>query len=207
MFCRNCGTQLPEGSRFCPLCGTPVADITPAGGMTPAGQGYAQPVTPQPVQPPIYQQPVQQPVYQQPVYQQPVYQQPMGGGAYATGAMLRDAGKYTRYMGDKAIGVVSGQGKLVVYDDRLEFYKTSGNQAGFAINPIVGLALAANDKKKNPVDTYFYRDIKGVRNGKYSGMIPTLILDQKSGKSVSFAKASGGMDPKELAELIRPYLR
>ncbi len=197
MFCRNCGTQLPEGSRFCPLCGTPVADITPAGGMAPTGQGYAQPVM---------QQPVQQPVYQQPAYQQPVYQQPMVG-AYATGAMLRDAGKFTRYMGDKAIGVVSGQGKLVVYDDRLEFYKTSGNQAGFAFNPIVGLAMAAKDKKKNPVDTYFYRDIKGVRNGKYSGMIPTLILDQRNGKSVSFAKASGGMDPKELADLIRPYLR
>lgn len=199
MFCRNCGAQIPDDSRFCPTCGTPIA-------AAPAPQGFAQPQMSQPV----YQQPMQQPVYQQPVYQQPmqqpVYGQSMGGG-YATGAMIREAGKYTRYAGDKAIGVVTGQGNLIVYDDRLEFYKTSGNQAYFALNPIVGLAMQHADKKKHPFDTYFYRELKGVRNGKYSGMIPTLILDQSNGKSVSFAKAAGGMDPKELANIIRSYLR
>ena len=200
MFCRNCGAQIPDDSRFCPTCGTPMA-------AAPSPQGYAQPQVSQPVyQQPAYQQPVYQQPMQQPVYQQPVYGQPMGGPAYATGQMIKEAGKYTRYMGDKAIGVVTGQGSLIVYDDRLEFYKTSGSQAGFALNPIVGLAMQHADKKKHPVDTYFYRELKGVRNGKYSGLIPTLILDQSNGKSVSFAKAAGGMDPKELADLIRPYL-
>ena len=90
-------------------------------------------------QQPMAEQPAYQPSgYQQPV-QQPIRQQPMG----ASGAMLREAGKYTRYMGG---------------------------------------------------------------NGKYSGLIPTLILDQRNGKSVSFAKAAGGMDPTELLHLILPYL-
>ena len=30
-FCMNCGSQLPDGSRFCGNCGTPQGDM-PAGG-------------------------------------------------------------------------------------------------------------------------------------------------------------------------------
>lgn len=76
MFCPNCGTQLPDGTRFCPNCGFTIEQ--------PAEQ--AQPVEPvqaaQPVQPtavpPV--QPVQptQGAYQQP-YQQP-YPQPVQSG-------------------------------------------------------------------------------------------------------------------------------
>ena len=51
--CVNCGTRLPEGQKWCAVCGT---------------------AQPQQSQQPVYQQ-SQQPVYQQP--QQPVYQQPL----------------------------------------------------------------------------------------------------------------------------------
>lgn len=58
MFCKKCGSEIPEGSNVCSNCGTAVS-------AKPAEQQTA------------YQQPVyQQPVYQQPVYQQPVYGQP-----------------------------------------------------------------------------------------------------------------------------------
>lgn len=39
MFCRNCGTELPEGAEFCPRCGTPVEreeNVNPAGSPSPA---------------------------------------------------------------------------------------------------------------------------------------------------------------------------
>ena len=103
MFCTNCGTQLPDGSRFCSNCGAPQAAA--------------------PAQP-TYQQPAyQQPVYQQPAYpQQPMYQQSPQRQA-ATGALLMEAGKVTRYNGGKAVGAVTGSGELYVYDDRLEFLK------------------------------------------------------------------------------------
>ena len=37
MFCKNCGTPVPDGVKFCPQCGTPAggnAGRTAAGGKT-----------------------------------------------------------------------------------------------------------------------------------------------------------------------------
>ncbi len=56
MFCSKCGSQIPDGSRFCPACGTQVMQPT----------AYQQPV-----QPPV-QQPVQPPEYPQGMYQEPL---------------------------------------------------------------------------------------------------------------------------------------
>ena len=48
MFCPNCGTQLPEGARFCSACGTNIASMT-AGAAAPAPTPTATPVpTPAP---------------------------------------------------------------------------------------------------------------------------------------------------------------
>ena len=60
MFCPKCGSQVPDGIKFCPTCGNPMQAAAPA---------------PQPV----YQEPAPQPVYQDPtpvVNPQPVYQDP-----------------------------------------------------------------------------------------------------------------------------------
>lgn len=96
-ICSKCGSQIPDGSAFCPVCGTSVpagfcancgsplnsgaAFCNKCGAKVNAGTQQVQPV--QQVPPPVqqHQQPVQ-PQYQQPVqpqYQQPVqqYQQPM----------------------------------------------------------------------------------------------------------------------------------
>lgn len=59
MFCRNCGKELSEGTRFCNYCGTP----------------QEVPQEPAPQTPPVQQVPPQQPY--QPPYQQG-YQQPYG---------------------------------------------------------------------------------------------------------------------------------
>ena len=56
MICSKCGAEIPDGSKFCPVCGVSF-DVAAA---------------------PQYQQPQPQPQFQQaaPGYQQPVYQQP-----------------------------------------------------------------------------------------------------------------------------------
>lgn len=53
MFCRNCGSKVEDGTRFCPVCGEPVADEyePPAesqGGFQSAPTAEAQPTTPAP---------------------------------------------------------------------------------------------------------------------------------------------------------------
>lgn len=80
-FCFHCGKELPEGSGFCPYCGTQLTYSAPQKPATPV---YEQPACQipvyQPVQPPacaqapVYSQPVQQPICPQPGYAVPAYQ-------------------------------------------------------------------------------------------------------------------------------------
>ncbi|MBR0091576.1 MAG: hypothetical protein IJP92_07745 [Lachnospiraceae bacterium] len=70
-FCIQCGTQLPEGSGFCHVCGS--AQRQAAVQQPPAQQAVMQPPAQQAV---MQQQPMQQAVMQQPA-QQPIYRQPV----------------------------------------------------------------------------------------------------------------------------------
>lgn len=82
MFCENCGEKLPEGARFCQICGVPVKTIgvnnAPAQAQYNNQAAYQQPANRQPInQQPINQQPInQQPINQQQVNQQPINKQP-----------------------------------------------------------------------------------------------------------------------------------
>ena len=196
MFCLNCGTQLPDGSKFCCSCGAAQTFVQ----EQPAAQRA---VPPQQAQQPVYpQQPVQQPVYtQQQAYQQPAY------APQQTGALLLQAGNVTRYNGGKSIGTVTGGGDLTVYDDRLEFYKKTGDQRGYALGPIVGAVMSINSAKKNPVDVYWFRDIASVRKGKYAGLKETVVLELKNGKAVSFVPSTKQGNPDQIIGMIAPYLR
>ena len=83
-YCRNCGAELPAGTRFCPTCGMAVEN-EPVRTQAPQPQTYQQP-QPQAYRQPVYQQPPQ-PVYQQqyavPAQNPAVYTQPV---PYAAGA-------------------------------------------------------------------------------------------------------------------------
>ena len=234
MFCRFCGEQIPDNSRFCEKCG---ANLTAPEGSA-QQPGYNQPGHSQSgYNQPGYNQPgFSQPGYPQQGYGQQGFNQPGSGtGAetqaffgsnaqafygYAggagmqrqmpTGAKLRDAGKMTRYNGKGAVGPVTGSGTLTVYDDRLEYYKTSGDQRGFMLGPIVGNLVARSGAKKNPLDVYYFRDIAGVSSGKYAGLLSTLVVSLKDGRSVSFVPAGRGFKTgdlvAELCGMISQYL-
>ena len=129
------------------------------------------------------------------------------GPAAATGALLMDAGKMTRYNGKGAVGPVTGSGTLTVFDDRLEYAKTSGDQRGFMFGPIVGNLVMRNGIKNNPVDVYYYRDIAGVTTGKYAGLLSTLVLNLRDGKAVSFVPAGRGFKNGDLIEELRSLIQ
>lgn len=73
MFCKNCGSQIPDGSIMCSNCG---AVVSPAAASDPISQAPQQHAYQQPAHQQMYQQMPQQPTYQQAAYQQPGYQQP-----------------------------------------------------------------------------------------------------------------------------------
>lgn len=70
MFCKFCGSQVPDGNKFCPSCGSPMEKPQPQ-------PNYDQNA----YQTNNYQQNAyQQNTYQQNAYQQPYGSQPTGGG-------------------------------------------------------------------------------------------------------------------------------
>ena len=214
MFCTNCGKELHYGSKFCAYCGTRVI----------ATSGTSAPVTPQraytaPVQsaaPPVYDQPAGS--YAAP----PVYGQPADAYAYGgdhgygqnyeqpAGRMIMDAGKVVVYNGTKAIGITYGDGTLYVYDDRLEFHKKHGTMAGMGVNPVVGMAVSAASAKKNPVDTWYYRDMSEVYTAKHAGVISKICIKFHSGKGFSITLSGRGNSTnsmvEELCAMINQYL-
>ena len=214
MYCRFCGAQIPDDSRFCENCGSQLGAPSGAPGgqsgytrqaAAPAGQGgYASQEYGQTGFPP-------QTGSRQGYGQQENFAPNRGmGPAAASGALLMDAGKMTRYNGKGAVGPVTGSGTLTVFDDRLEYKKTTGDQRGFMFGPIVGNLVMRNGIKNNPVDVYYYRDITSVTSGKYAGLTPTLVLNLRDGKAVSFIPAGKGFKTgdriAELRSLIQRYL-
>ena len=219
MFCRFCGAQLPEDSIFCESCGARLDNSAAAPLQHPANHYEQQPS--QEAEPAWYQQQSQQqqpqyrqPQYQQPQYQQPQYQQPqrqMYSQPQATGALVYDAGTVNAFKGGGAIGITYGAGQLLIYDDRVEFHKTSGSHAGFALGPIAGVALSKIDAKKKPVDTWYYREIANVHTAKHAGLIEKIVLQFTDGKALSFTLSGHGLSTnkkvQELCSLIQQYLR
>ncbi|MBQ7534932.1 MAG: zinc ribbon domain-containing protein [Stomatobaculum sp.] len=195
MYCRYCGAQIPDDSRFCEKCGGQLGAPAAAQG------GYMQ----QRSAPSAQQGYVQNGFPPQTGYQQGYGQQ--GYGRQASGALLKDAGKMTRYNGKGAIGPVTGTGSLLIYDDRLEYHKTSGDQRGFMLGPIVGNLVMRNGVKKNPVDTYYFQDLAGVTSGKYAGLLQTLVLNLRDGKAVSFVPAGRGVNNGEMIQEIRTLIQ
>ena len=196
MFCTQCGAQLPDDSRFCSQCGAKIIPESAAQTRQAPQQNYSQQQS--------YQQPYPQQGYQQP------YPQAFNG-PMAVGALVKDAGKMTRYNGKGAVGPITGQGQLQIFDDHLEFHKKYGDQRGYMLGPIVGGLVSWGGAKKNPTDVYYYRDLASVTKGKYAGMLASVVITQKDGKAFSFVPAERGFKTNEAAEeiarIISQYLR
>jgi len=87
MFCTKCGNKVPDGSKFCNVCGNTMQNSSANQDFAP--QQASQPVIQQPAfgQPaptqPTYAQPTPaQPTYNQPTYSQPAPAQPAYGNPY-----------------------------------------------------------------------------------------------------------------------------
>ena len=100
MFCKNCGSTIPDGSAVCPFCSSPQE---PAAPQQPAQPEYQQPQYQQPAQPDY-----QQNAYQQPAYQQPVAPAPQGKSEASTAKTLGIVAIITAFICTPLVAFICG---------------------------------------------------------------------------------------------------
>lgn len=198
MNCTKCGQSLVEGAKFCPYCGTRVeqqqnsafcsvcgAKLEPSAKFCPAcGVKVGQPAKPaEPAEPAVR------------------------STAAASGRLLTSLKMVSMYEGTPTVGLAKATGPLTIYDDRIEFKKTLGNALGGAFG-LVGMAVAKNKVKNDPINIYPVSQIAELRVGKYSGVYNTLVVVMRDGTTVSFCPAiPGSSEPQNIINNLQPYLR
>lgn len=108
----------------------------------------------------------------------------------------------SKYDGEPTIGIAKATGDLIIYDDRVEFKRMMGNAAASAFG-VVGMHFAA--KKTPPLEVYKMNEIVSIREGRYAGMMPTLIIQLNDGKIFSFCGMADGNAIHKAAMYIDEY--
>lgn len=207
MYCGKCGNLISEGAKFCGRCGAPVPQkqtpkkICPNCGaefesamvfcehcgtkLTAGGRTVKPPVDP-PRKTDTVSKAAEQTVS-------------AAGGKeaqnpyVATGKMVTSANGITYYKGEPMMSPSGQVGKLTIYDDHLEFKVLSG---GF------GKGLLSIGKSFS----FPMKEIVGVKEGKYGGLCPSVVILLKNGEKHSFVAVSpASKRPAELAAAIMLY--
>lgn len=213
MYCKQCGKVISDQSRFCGYCGAPVLQDTvcPACGArieenqmfcvncgTRIGRRERQASNPAMIN----------------GFQNQTAARNSGSGnaenqGYegrkntSSGALLRSVKLVSLYEGEPTVGIAKATGNLNIYDDRIEFAKKMGNSA-VSMMGVLGIAVAA---AKASDEIFEYRNLAGIRTGKYGGVYNTLVLTTTAGRTVSFVPAVPGSGiPGEIVNLVQPYL-
>ncbi len=174
MFCSNCGKQIPDTAKFCPMCGTNFADSPAPQAEAPAPAAPVMPANTVPVQQPVA--PVQPaPVPVQPVAAPAPVQQtaaPAAASAAVAKKPMPKAVLYGLIGGAAAIVVVliivllivmgSGGGNITGFGVFTDEYETVRTKDGLAIFhgakqiDVVDINSSVNEELANPLHTAMY---------------------------------------------------
>lgn len=181
-FCSTCGTKLEPSARFCPICGVMVGPTGQTTGQT-VGQTTEQ------------------------ATEQTAEQMMNNSMITASGRLISSFKMFSMYEGTPTVGLAKASGPLSVYDDRIEFKKHLGNALGGAFG-LVGMSVAKNKVKNDPVEIYPLSQIAQLRVGKYGGIYNTLVMVLRDGTTLSFCPAApGSSTPQNIINSLQPYLR
>lgn len=189
MVCSNCGQNIPDGSKFCGHCGTEVKlqakkFCTNCGAESTEGQLFCSVCGMKLGEPSESQSQV----------------------STGSGRLLKTLNMVSMYKGEPTVSVAASTGKLLIYDDRIEFEKQMGNALTSSFG-LVGLIGSAKAVKKNPIDVYPINQISELKVGSYMGVYNTLVVKLRNGTVNSFAPAIPGSSvPKDIIELLRPFM-
>ena len=74
--------------------------------------------------------------------------------------------------------------------------------AGMGVNPVVGMAVSVVSAKKNPADTWYYRDMAEVYTAKHAGIISKICIRFRSGKGFSITLSGHGKEGNAMVEQL-----
>ncbi|MBQ3969479.1 MAG: zinc ribbon domain-containing protein [Clostridia bacterium] len=228
MFCNKCGSPLTDGAKFCSSCGSKIqsepAKIKCPGcgvlcdadtiycencGMLVTGAEstaasaadvQVQPKRDQPDRISVSVQQKQAPTAAGATQSGGQNIRPdIGGGAdlppasvwgtRQTGRLLKKA-LVSIYMGEVKVGPPKSSGSLYVYDDHL-FYSNS-----------VGNYLIVNTFNNGESLIIPFKDIYSVKNSKYMGVFPSMVVTLRNGLVYTFAASVGGDAIPEIVSLV-----
>lgn len=116
------------------------------------------------------------------------------------GAKLYELNMMSKYAGKPKVGIAKSSGTLTVYSGCLEFRRILGNSF---LDP---LGIGDRLKNKDRTEIYVLTDISKVYQGKYLGVMPTMIIEFKSGEIISFSGMHNSGDVENAIRILQKYL-
>ncbi len=185
MNCMNCGQPLAEGVKFCANCGTRVEQQ--CGAFCSTCGAKLEPSALFCTECGVKVGQAAKPI--------------------PSGKLIASLKMVSMYEGTPAVGLAKATGSLSVYDDRIEFIKQLGSALGGAFGA-VGMALAKNKIKDDPIDIYPVSQISGLCVGQYCRIYNTLMVTLRDGTTTSFCPALPNSSvPQNIIDGLQPYLR
>ncbi len=210
MNCTNCGAAMPDGAKFCPMCGTRAPEpakkkfCTTCGSPIESGALFCEVCgtkveTPAPApapQPPLPKPPAPTPA----PAPAPVRPTP-------TGRLVSTLKMVSLYDGEPTLGIAKASGELNAYDNRIEFKKQMGNALGSTFGLVGMMAARSSALKDGQLMTIPVGDIAEVHVGKYGALYNTLVVTKRDGTKMTFCPpAPSSSAPQIIVEALVPYL-
>lgn len=104
------------------------------------------------------------------------------------------------------MGVAKATGKIEIYRDRVVLQKQFGS-SGAAAFGLLGVAISAASAKKDPTVCFQMEQIADVRESKYSGAFPAMVVTMKNGEKHTFAGTMNARDIHNCVKLIQANIR
>lgn len=208
MICTNCGQNLLEGAKFCGHCGASVYAQAPKKRFcTMCG---AECEGPQLFCSVCGVKLSDSPASTSPATQSAAETSTSGRASTSplasSGRLLKTLNMVSMYKGEPTVGVADSTGKLLVYDDRIEFQKKLGDSLTSSFG-LVGLIAASKSVKKDPVAVFPISQISELKIKTLMGFHDMLVIKTKDGAVRSFSPGvPGSSGPKDIIEILRPYL-
>ena len=185
MFCNQCGNELSEKSKFCPKCGTAVAQRVCSNCGTPYENGtmYCENCGSRIEANTSADDNTEQKFRSQNKPITVTTRKNIPEKPRQTGQLLKTA-LVSWYKGEVKFAPATNSGKLEVYDNCMKCVNILGKV----------------------IFNFSYQEISNVKNSKMMGVFPSMVVTLKTGQKYTFASSVGGSAISEMVDLMQRYL-